>query len=69
MGSLHDLGTAAKPDLETVRVTLDGRIALEGRAACYPTSSQEIEIGRNDIGGSSCALILAGEVRAVDGGR
>jgi uncharacterized membrane protein len=69
MGSLRDSGTATPENDATVRVTLDGRIVLEGKAACYPTSTQEIEIGRNDIGGSSCALILSGEVLAINSGR
>ncbi len=64
MGSLYPPGSNG--DRATrVRVTIDGRVALEGRSPCHPSTAPQIRIGVNPIGGSTCGPTFTGEIRAL----
>jgi hypothetical protein len=50
----------------TVRVTLDGDEVLETPWHCYPSGSEDITIGRNEIGGSTCGQEFTGRILSVE---
>jgi hypothetical protein len=65
MGSLYPPGSdAARASL--VRVTLDGKVALEGRFPSHPSSPADIRIGSNPIGGSTCDAAFNGRLLVVE---
>jgi len=64
MGSLYP-GGGAGPWAERVRVKLDGAVVLEGASACHPSEPDEITIGRNLIGGSTCGPAFTGRILGV----
>jgi hypothetical protein len=67
MGSLHPPG--GSPDRDSlVRVSIDGRVALEGRSPGYPSTASQIRIGSNPIGGSTCGPTFTGTLISVVGG-
>ena len=77
MGALYparpdDPAWAAVPPLERARllrqrwIRLDGRTVLEADLPCHPTTAAQIELGRNPIGGSTCAADFSGVIYAVD---
>lgn len=51
---------------KAVRVLLDGRVALDGVYACHPSTSDEIKIGKNPIGGSTCGPSFTGWIVSVE---
>jgi hypothetical protein len=61
LGSLYPAGSALQAARQ-VRVTLDGRTVLSGAHDSYPSSSAEIEIGKNQIGGSTCGPSFSGRI-------
>lgn len=50
----------------TVRVTLDGEEVLEAPWHCYPSRAEDITIGRNEIGGSTCGGEFTGRILSVE---
>jgi hypothetical protein len=65
MGSLYAPGTAG-PWAQHVRVRLDGKDVLDGPMACHPSWPDQIQIGRNSIGGSTAGPAFTGRVLAVE---
>jgi hypothetical protein len=49
-----------------VRVAVDGRTALEGSCACHPAAADQVTIGRNTIGGSTCGAVFLGRILSVE---
>ena len=49
-----------------VKVVIDGRTALEGNFACHPSTADQITIGRNLIGGSTCGSVFLGRILSVE---
>jgi hypothetical protein len=49
----------------TVRVRCDGRVVLTVRTETYPTRPEEIRIGENRVGASSCGRTFFGELISV----
>lgn len=62
MGSLYSKKTASEAQLKTLRVTIDGHTVLESQTDCHPSTPEEIAIGSNGIGGSTCAPFLSGRI-------
>ena len=72
LGSLHSGRTDAEwtalpPDarkrvLEQVTVRLDGIVVWEVSSPAYPTSQEDIQVGQNTIGASSCTAHFTGEI-------
>jgi hypothetical protein len=50
----------------TVRVSLDGDEVLEAPWHCYPSSDENITVGRNEIGGSTCGREFTGRILSVE---
>ncbi len=76
MGSLYggaadDPAWKAVPPEERVRlrrqrwIRLDGRTVLEADLPCHPTTAGQITLGRNLIGGSTCAAEFSGVIYSV----
>jgi hypothetical protein len=65
MGSLYPPGTGSKWQ-GLVRVKIDGNTALEGKFRCYPSKSDQIRIGKNPIGGSTCGPAFTGQILSVE---
>jgi hypothetical protein len=61
LGSLYAVGEAGAW-ARRVRVKLDGVVVLDGASACHPTSPQDIQIGKNPIGGSTCGFAFSGRI-------
>jgi hypothetical protein len=61
MGSLYPEGS---PDRRSglLQVILDGKPVLQGRKDTYPSRDDEIEIGKNQIGGSTCGPLFTGRI-------
>jgi hypothetical protein len=49
-----------------VRVSVGGRTALEGTYPCHPSLADQITIGRNLIGGSTCGPAFSGTILSVE---
>ena len=49
---------------DLVRVKLDGTTVLESHWACHPTAIDQISIGKNPIGGSTCGVAFTGRILA-----
>jgi hypothetical protein len=49
-----------------LRLTLDGREVLRRMGACWPAQSEQIWVGLNPVGGSSCSARFSGEIRVLD---
>jgi len=49
-----------------VRVTVGGRTALEGTCPCHPSLADQVTIGRNLIGGSTCGPAFSGRILSVE---
>jgi hypothetical protein len=65
MGSLYPpVGDPGRRSL--VRVTIDGRVALEGQSPCYRSTSEQIRIGVNAIGGSTCGPVFSGRFLSIE---
>jgi hypothetical protein len=61
MGSLYPADSPA--GLRTLfRVRLDGKTVLEGDSPCHPTSRENIRLGVNPIGGSTCGPTFNGKI-------
>jgi hypothetical protein len=50
----------------TLRVSLDGDDVLEAPRHCYPSRAEDITVGRNDIGGSTCGQEFTGRILSVE---
>jgi hypothetical protein len=50
---------------EVVRVLVDGQPALVARFPCFPSDPEQVEVGRNLIGGSTCGQWFTGNIMAV----
>lgn len=59
-------GDSASHKSDLVRVAVDGRAALEGNFVCHPSRADQITIGRNLIGGSTCGSIFLGRILSVE---
>ena len=64
MGSLYPPGGAG-PRAQRVTVKLDGSVALDREVACYPSSTRQIQLGQNPIGGSFCGPSFSGRILSV----
>ena len=71
MGSLYPAGDPAWRDVNpaalqrlrsTVQVRLDGRVVFQEAVAAYPAADDEIYVGRNPIGGSTCGPKFSGRI-------
>jgi hypothetical protein len=51
---------------DRVRVLLDGKPVLEGRFACHPSTVEQVKIGTNTIGGSTCGPDFTGRILSVE---
>ena len=62
-------GTVPPPERARLRqqrwIRLDGRIVLTADLPCHPTTAAQIELGRNPIGGSTCAAEFSGVIYSV----
>lgn len=47
-------------------IKLDGQEVLNNYVHCYPTAEYEITVGRNKVGGTSCAQQFSGEIKEVE---
>jgi len=63
--SLYPAASAAHAS-EVVRVVVDGHAALEGTFACHPSAADQVTIGRNTIGGSTCGAVFLGRILSVE---
>jgi hypothetical protein len=63
--SLHP-AKSAEHTSDVVRVLLDGRPALISRLACYPSTADQIEVGTNRIGGSTCGPSFTGNIVSLE---
>jgi len=61
MGSLWG-SSATRAQKQTVRVFLDKRLVLESLQPSYPASQENVHIGLNSIGGSSCGPEFRGKI-------
>ena len=64
MASLYPPGEAGAWT-RRVRVKLDGVGVLDGISACHPSRIEEIQIGKNLIGGSSCGPAFTGGILSL----
>jgi hypothetical protein len=53
------------PERGQVRVTLDGQVVLALDEACHPATPDQVFVGRNPIGGTSCGPRFQGEILYV----
>ncbi len=65
MDSLYPPGAQTRAP-GTVHVTLDGVDALQASWKCFPSRAEEITIGKNYIGGSSCRSDFTGQILSVE---
>ena len=68
IGSLAAPGDARPEVLGTVRVTLDGRVVLEGSSACHPSKPGQIHVLENALGSGSVAVPFDGTCLSVERG-
>lgn len=68
MDSLYPPDWRRRPPPGLVRVVLDGLTVLEGNSPCYPSSVDEISVGRNPLGGSTAGPAFTGRVLTVERG-
>lgn len=61
LGSLYPPG-AAKGWARRLRVAMDGNVAIDQAVDAYPTRREDILIGRNRIGGSTCGEFFTGRI-------
>ena len=74
IGSLYPQGDPAWSSLDantrqrlrsTVQVRLNGRMVLQHAAAAYPAADDQVYLGRNPIGGSTCGLEFSGRILQI----
>ena len=64
MGSLYPADSPA--GLRTLfRVRLDGKTVLEGNSPCHPSRQEDIRVGENPIGGSTCGPTFNGKIISI----
>ena len=68
MGSLAAPGDTRPEVLGTVRVTLDGRVVLEGSSACHPSKPGQIHVLENALGSGSVSIPFDGTCLSVSRG-
>jgi hypothetical protein len=51
---------------DRVRVLLDGKPALEGKYVCHPSAEDQIRVGTNPIGGSTCGPAFTGRILSME---
>ncbi|HTX65491.1 MAG TPA: hypothetical protein VMD31_06950, partial [Opitutaceae bacterium] len=66
MGSLY---AAPARGSGAVRVTMDGAPVLAGASPCHPARPEQVFIGENPIGGSTCGTEFTGRVLLVERGK
>jgi hypothetical protein len=49
-----------------VRVLMDGKVVLTGKYNCHPSSADQIKVGANRIGGSTCGPVFSGRILSVE---
>jgi len=64
MGALY-AGNAAGRLRSTVRVRVDGRVVLDAPAQFHPARADEVFVGLNPLGGSTCGERFTGEIIRV----
>jgi hypothetical protein len=57
---------SALHDSKAVRVVIDGKPALTGSYPCHPTTAEQIMVGVNRIGGSTCGPKFTGRILSVE---
>jgi len=62
--SLFPEGSVAHAS-DLVRVKVDGATALEAHWACHPSTVDQISVGKNPIGGSTCGPLFTGRILTV----
>jgi hypothetical protein len=65
--SLYPAGSVGHGS-DLVRVVLDGTTVLESHWACHPATVNQIYIGKNPIGGSTCGPVFTGHILTVGHG-
>ena len=64
LGSLHRRdGTIPAPD--RFRITLNGVAVLDARRTTHPSRPDQVAIGRNDVGATTCRPAFSGEITAT----
>lgn len=75
LGSLYPAGDPAWNPLDpatlkrlrsTVQVRLNGRVVFQQTAAAFPATDNEIHVGTNPIGGSTCGPEFSGHILRVE---
>jgi hypothetical protein len=69
MGSLQTVADARLSRAETpesITVTLDGRRVWEHSGRFFPAEEAEVIVGRNPLGGTSCASHFSGEIFSAE---
>ena len=66
MDSLYPAASGGRPFSGRLRVALDGVIALEGAAECFPSAPYEIRLGSNPLGGSVSDAAFTGKILSVE---
>jgi hypothetical protein len=62
--SLYPEGSAGHSS-DAVRVLVDGRPALVGIFPCYPSRADQVYVGTNRIGGSTCGQVFTGNILSI----
>ena len=63
---LSPLSSAEVDNLKRrVRILLDGEVVLDAEQSTYESSTYDVFIGRNAIGGSACVYEFSGEIKSV----
>jgi hypothetical protein len=65
MGSLYPAGSPAAA-ARLVRVVLDGQAVLEAHRDTYPSAAEDIEVAKNQIGGSTCGPSFTGRILSLE---
>jgi len=54
-----------KPWKQRLRVVLDGQVVLDAEQETYDSPPDDVVIGKNTIGASSCGYAFTGEIKDV----
>jgi hypothetical protein len=65
MGSLYPPGSDQRWS-RIERVLVDGKTALDVEMPAYPSASDQIRIGKNPIGGSTCGPQFTGQILSIE---
>jgi hypothetical protein len=50
---------------DSISILLDGKPVLSGHFACHPSKADQVRIGRNPIGGSTCGPVFNGRILSI----